>query len=74
MCVSWAPDGVFGGHKVYTSSGRTSLHPIFDDSRYRHLCYSMLAVGGYKRAREGRRAPKYYAGVDLKDYRYGFLH
>jgi hypothetical protein len=36
---------VLGGHKVYTGSGRTSLHPVFGGSQYRHLCCSILVVG-----------------------------
>jgi hypothetical protein len=31
------PDGVLNGHKIYTSSDRTSLHPVFSDLHYRHL-------------------------------------
>jgi hypothetical protein len=51
MCVFWALNGVLGGCKVYTGSGRMSLYPVFDGSRYQHLCCSML-VRGYKRTRE----------------------
>jgi hypothetical protein len=49
--------GVLDGRKVYTGSGRMSLHLVFGGSYYWHLCYSMLVVGVqavYKRVREGR--------------------
>jgi hypothetical protein len=70
MCVSWAPDGVLGGHKVYTGSARTSLHPVFNGSRYWHLCYSMLVVGiisGLQADKRGNKSSQIsYAWVDLK--------
>jgi hypothetical protein len=28
MCVFWALDSVRGGHKIYASSTRTTLHPV----------------------------------------------
>jgi hypothetical protein len=32
------PRDVRGGHKIYTGSDGTSLHLVFDGSRYLHLC------------------------------------
>jgi hypothetical protein len=43
-------DSVLSERKNYTSSDRTSLHPVFDGSRYQHL---NTRSTGYKRAREG---------------------
>jgi hypothetical protein len=31
-----APEGVCGGHKIYTGSDRMSLLPVIDGLRYRH--------------------------------------
>ena len=36
LCVFRALDGVSGGRKIYTGSGRTSLHPVIDGLHYRH--------------------------------------
>jgi hypothetical protein len=36
LCVFLAPDGVHGGRKIYTSSGRTSLHLVIDGLHYMH--------------------------------------
>jgi hypothetical protein len=36
LCVFQAPNDVCGGHNIYTSLGRTSLHPVIDSWRYRH--------------------------------------
>jgi hypothetical protein len=70
MCVLWATDDVLGGRKVYTSSGRMSLHPVLDGSRYQHLCCSMLVVGvtsGLQAGKRGRKGSQVsYAGVILK--------
>lgn len=49
---------MLGEHKVYTSSCRMSIHPVFGGSRYRYLCFSILVVGVYRRARRGG-APKF---------------
>jgi hypothetical protein len=38
VCMFWAMDGGNGGHKINTSSGGMSLHPVFGGSRYQHLC------------------------------------
>jgi hypothetical protein len=50
-------DGVLSGHEIYIGLGRTSLHPVFGGSRYRHLCCSMLVVG-VTSEREREEAPK----------------
>jgi hypothetical protein len=61
---------VLGGRKVYTGSGRMSLHPVFDGSRYRYLCCSMLVLGvtsGLQAGERGRKGSQVsYAGVVLK--------
>jgi hypothetical protein len=31
MCEFQAPNGVRSGRKIYTGSGRMSLHPVIDD-------------------------------------------
>jgi hypothetical protein len=36
VCTFRALDSVHGGHMIYTSSGRTSLHPVFGGLRYWH--------------------------------------
>jgi hypothetical protein len=35
-------DGVLSGRNTYNGSGRTSLHPAFNGSRYRHLLAQCL--------------------------------
>jgi hypothetical protein len=61
-CARWA-------HGLYCS-GRMSLHPVFDGSRYRHLCCSMLVVGvmsGLQASERGRKGSQVsYEGVSLK--------
>jgi hypothetical protein len=44
LYVFRAPDGVRGGRKIYTSSGRTSLLPVIGGLRYRHHWWSKLVV------------------------------
>jgi hypothetical protein len=55
-------DGVLDGRKVYTDSGRTSLHPVFDGS--------MLVVGvtsGLQTSGRGRKGSQVsYVWVVLK--------
>jgi hypothetical protein len=48
---------VLSGREIYTGSDRTSLHPVFDGSRYQHLCCSMLVVG-VTSGQEREEAPK----------------
>jgi hypothetical protein len=36
LCAFWASDGVLGGYKIYTGSGRMFLFPVIDGLRYRH--------------------------------------
>jgi hypothetical protein len=73
MCVFWALGSVLGGRKVYTSSGRTSLHLVFGSSHYRHLCCLMLVVGvtrGLQVEHRGRKGSQVsYAWMDLKTMR-----
>jgi hypothetical protein len=75
MCTFWAPYGVLGGHKVYTGSGRMSLHSVFGGSCYRHLYYSMLVVGvtsGLQANERGIKGSKVsYGGVALKTMELG---
>jgi hypothetical protein len=58
LCVFRTPEGVCGGRKIYTSSGRTSLHPacatgsINDETRSRV----------YKQLREGGELPDLLSG------------
>jgi hypothetical protein len=70
LCAFWALDGVLGGCKVYTSSAKMSLHPVFDGSRYRHLCCLMLVVrvrSGLQASERGRKGSQVsYDGVALK--------
>jgi hypothetical protein len=44
-----APDDVLNGRKIYTGLNKTTLLPVFDGSRYRHL---VAHSRGYKWARE----------------------
>jgi hypothetical protein len=51
FCMFRDLEGVRGGCKVYTGSGRTSPHPVISGLRYRHKAHSR----GYKQGERGRR-------------------
>jgi hypothetical protein len=59
-----------GERKIYTGSGRMSLHPVFVSSRYWHFCCSMIVVGVTSGLQVGERERKgskvSYARMDLK--------
>jgi hypothetical protein len=73
MCAFWAPDSVLGGSKVYTGLGRTSLHLVFNDSRYRHLYCSMLVVGVTSKQKREEGLPSLLCVGGPKDYVTGVL-
>jgi hypothetical protein len=42
LCAFWALDGVHGGHKIYSSLDRTSLHSVISGLLYQHHWWSNL--------------------------------
>jgi hypothetical protein len=58
------PDGLLGGRKIYTSSVRTSLLPIFDGLRYRHLVVDCSLYG--LQAGERGNDPKFLCDIGSK--------
>ena len=57
MCVFKASDGVSGGCKIYTGSGRTSIYPIIGGLRYLYHCRSILVVGVTSEREREERLP-----------------
>jgi hypothetical protein len=66
-------DGVPSGRKIYTGSGRTSLHPVFGGSRYQHLYCSILILG-LQAGERGRWLPSLLFMRWPKDYESGALN
>jgi hypothetical protein len=67
LCALQAPEGVHGGRKIYTGSGKTS----YFSSSYLWLALPTPLMiktrsTGYKRARDGREAPKSLIGVEVE--------
>jgi hypothetical protein len=52
---------------IYTGSGRTFLHPVFDDLHYQHSTH----VVGVTSEREREELPRLLCMVGSKDYEYG---
>jgi hypothetical protein len=65
---------VYGERKIYTCSGRTSLHLVFGGLRYRHLYFSTLVVGvTSEKKREERLSSLLCGGDGAKGYKAGVL-
>jgi hypothetical protein len=64
---------VLDGRKVYTGLDRMTLHLVFGDSRYRHLCYSMLIVGVTTGQESEGELPSLLCMGGPKDYGTGVL-
>jgi hypothetical protein len=61
----WAPEGVCGGHKIYTGSDRMSLHPVIGACAT-SIIDDQTHCRGYKQSREGGEALTSLIGIKVE--------
>jgi hypothetical protein len=57
LCAFRTPDSVLSERKIYIHSGKTSLHSVIGDLRYRHHWWSKLIVKVTSRCEREERLP-----------------